>query len=61
MSLRPQTSYTVPEETARVARAIFPRGHHYLRLADTFGSFFQDVILRLSTRPTGSRLYRRSG
>jgi len=43
MSLQPQASYTVPEETARVARAIFPKGHIYLRLADTFGSLFEDA------------------
>jgi transposase len=33
----------VPEETARVARAIFPKGHLSLRLADTFGSLFEDA------------------
>jgi transposase len=33
----------VPEETARVAHAIFPKGNVYLRLADTFGSLFQDT------------------
>jgi len=27
MSLQPQVSYCVPEETARVARAIFPDGN----------------------------------
>ena len=43
MSLRSQASYTVPEETARVARAVLPKGNVYLRLADTFGSLFQDA------------------
>ena len=32
MSLRPLAGYHVPEETARVARAAFPRGNPYLRL-----------------------------
>jgi hypothetical protein len=30
MSLRPQVAYVVPEETARVARAAFPKGNPYL-------------------------------
>lgn len=43
MSFRSQTSYTVTEETARVGRAVFPKGNVYLRLADTFGSMFEDA------------------
>lgn len=43
MSLRPQASYTVPEETARVAHAVLPKGNVYLRLADTLGSMFEDA------------------
>jgi hypothetical protein len=34
MSLHPRTSYHVPAETARVAKACFPKGNPYLRLAD---------------------------
>ena len=34
MTLRPQAIYTVPEDTARVARAAFPRGTIYLRMHD---------------------------
>ena len=34
MSLQPQVVYLVPEETARVARAAFPKGHPCLRLRD---------------------------
>jgi hypothetical protein len=44
MSLQAQASYTVPEETARVARAIFPHGHPYLQLYETFGKLFQDQV-----------------
>jgi hypothetical protein len=36
MSLRPQVVYLVPEETARVARAAFPKGNVYMRIV--FGS-----------------------
>ena len=42
MSLRPQVSYRVPDETARVARAAFPKGNLYLRMYDALGSIFAD-------------------
>jgi transposase len=42
MSLRIQDSYTVPDKTAGVARAVFPKGNLYLTLFDTFGSLFND-------------------
>ena len=42
MSLLPQVVYQVPEETARVARAAFPRGNPYLRLAEALGTIYQD-------------------
>ncbi len=37
MSLQPQAVYVVPEDTARVARAAFPRGNAYLRMHDELG------------------------
>ncbi|HSH81313.1 MAG TPA: transposase, partial [Herpetosiphonaceae bacterium] len=40
MSLRPQVIYVVPEETARVARAAFPKGTIYTRIYDALGSIF---------------------
>src|SRR5712664_1475349 len=42
MSLRPQPLAPVPDETARVARAAFPKGNPYLILRDTLGMIFQD-------------------
>jgi hypothetical protein len=42
MSLQVQPAYAVPEDTARVAHAIFPEGNPYLQLYDTFGQLFQD-------------------
>jgi transposase len=42
MSLRPHVVAPVPEETARVARAAFPKGHPYLTLRDALGTIFQD-------------------
>ena len=40
--LRPQPIGPVPDETARIAHAAFPKGHPYLRLADELGSLFTD-------------------
>ncbi len=42
--LRPQPIGPVPEETARVAAAAFPKGHPYLRLADELGTLFTDEL-----------------
>jgi transposase len=42
MSLRPHALEPVPEETARVARAAFPKGHPYLTFRDALGTIFQD-------------------
>jgi transposase len=42
MSLHPHVIAPVPEATARVARAAFPKGHPYLTFRDAFGTIFQD-------------------
>jgi transposase len=42
MSLHPQSIGPVPEDTARVARAAFPRGNPCLRLRDELGTLFSD-------------------
>ena len=42
MSLHPQPMTPVPEQTARVAHAAFPKGHPYLMLRDHLGTIFQD-------------------
>lgn len=42
MSLQARESYPIPEETARVARAIFPKGNPVMRLYDEFGPLFHD-------------------
>lgn len=42
MSLRPQVVYLVPTETARVARAAFPKGNVYMRMHDELGMFYED-------------------
>src|SRR2546425_7620219 len=42
MSLRPHALTPVPEETARIAHAAFPKGHPYLTFRDALGTIFQD-------------------
>ena len=43
MSLQPQVIYCVPEETARVARAIFPDGNQIMHMYDQLGMLFRDA------------------
>ena len=43
MSLKPRLVPDVPELTARVARAAFPKGNPYLRLRDALGPVFRDA------------------
>jgi len=40
--LRPQPLPPIPDDTARIARAAFRKGHPYLRLADELGTLFSD-------------------
>src|SRR5215469_13491582 len=42
MSLKPTSIPPVPEETARVAHAVFPRGNVLMQLRDTLGSIYTD-------------------
>jgi transposase len=42
MSLHPVAVYVVPEETARIARAAFPKGNPYLRVRDELGPIYED-------------------
>jgi transposase len=42
MSMHPKAPGAVPEETARVLKAAFPKGHPYLLMRDQFGALFQD-------------------
>src|SRR2546426_2557028 len=45
MSLHPHIIEPVPEETARVARAAFPKGHPSLTFQDALGTVLQDEDL----------------
>ena len=42
MSFKPQAIGPVPEETARIARAAYPKGTIYLQLRDTLGTIYAD-------------------
>jgi transposase len=42
MCLKPEPIDMVPEETARIARAAYPKGNIYLQLRDAFGTIYQD-------------------
>src|SRR5207248_1620666 len=43
MSLRPDPIGPVPDETARVAQAAFPRGTAWMRLRDVLGPIYEDA------------------
>jgi transposase len=46
MSLRSEPIGPVPEETARVAHAAFPRGTNWMRLRDELGVVYEDATFR---------------
>jgi transposase len=43
MSLHPQATYPVPEDTRRVARAAFAHGNVYIQVADHLGNIYNDA------------------
>jgi transposase len=43
MSLRPQEVSPIPEETIRVAHAVFPKGNVLMRLRDLLGPIYTDA------------------
>lgn len=42
MSLQPQPAWTIPDETARVARAAFPKGNAVMQVYDELGILYHD-------------------
>ncbi len=44
MSLKPEPISPVPELTARVAHAAFPKGSPFIKMRDELGSLFHDEI-----------------
>ena len=43
MSLQPSPVPPVPDETARVARAAFPKGNPFMRMRDELGAIYEDA------------------
>jgi transposase len=43
MTLQPQHEFSIPEETARVARAAYPKGNLYMKMRDALGTIYQDA------------------
>ena len=43
MSMRPKPISPVPEDTARVARAAFPKGNPYMHMRDVLGTIYDDA------------------
>lgn len=43
MSLQPKASYQIPEETSRIAKAVFPNGNIYMQIADALDIFYEDA------------------
>jgi len=43
MSLHPEATSPIPEDTQRVARAAFPRGNLYVQVADRLGTLYHDA------------------
>jgi transposase len=44
MSLKPEELGPIPEETARVARAAYPKGNVFMHMRDVLGTIYQDEV-----------------
>jgi transposase len=53
MCLRPEPIGSVPEETARVARAAFPKGNIYMQMRDVLGAIYDDASFAALFAPQG--------
>ena len=53
MSLHPRLAVPVPEQTARMARAAFPKGTPYLTLRDELGTLYRDEDFSTLFPPCG--------
>src|SRR6266487_4296156 len=42
MTLHPQSDFSLPEETMRVAQAAYPKGNLYMKMRDAIGTIYQD-------------------
>src|SRR5258708_16701024 len=44
MSLKPEPIGPVPEETARLAKAVFPESSTFMKMRDELGTLYQDEL-----------------
>jgi transposase len=60
MTLHPQREFSIPEETARVARAAYPKGNLYMKMRAALGTIYQDQsfahLFPQNGRPVEARL-----
>jgi transposase len=52
MSLKSLPIPPAPEETARVAHAVFPRGNVFMQVRDTLGTIYTDEAFAVSVTET---------
>jgi len=57
MSMKPQPIPEIPAETARVVRAVFPKGNIYIHLRDTLGTIYHDELFTDLYPDRGQRAY----
>ena len=51
--LKPEKIEEIPETTARVARAAFPKGNRIMKLRDVFGAVYEDEDFKALFSSTG--------
>src|SRR5256884_3953506 len=44
MSLKPEPMSPIPQETARLAKVVFPEGSTFIKMRDELGTLFQDEM-----------------
>ena len=44
MTLQPESSFSLPQETVRVARAAYPKGNLSMQMRDARGLIYQDQL-----------------
>ena len=61
MSMRPELIHLIPKETARVAKAAFPKGNVYMKMRDELGAIFEDEDFACFSPPVVIRRLHRGG
>ncbi len=58
MTLQPQNEFSIPEETVRIARAVYPKGNTFMKMRDALGTIYQDQsfahLFPSTGRPVGN-------